>query len=60
MVAKANQYAHDHGLRQFTAYHGMWNASMRDFERDIIPMRPGKDMGMCANGIFNQGKLQSA
>jgi aryl-alcohol dehydrogenase-like predicted oxidoreductase len=59
MVAKANQYAHDHGLRQFTAYRGMWNASMRDFERDIIPMCLGKDMGMCAYGILNQGRFQT-
>lgn len=34
VVAKANQYARDHGLRQFVVYQGMWNAGMRDFERD--------------------------
>ena len=38
VVAKANQYARDHGLRQFSVYQGMWNAALRDFEREIIPM----------------------
>lgn len=38
VVSKANQYARDHGLRQFVVYQGLWNASIRDFERDIIPM----------------------
>jgi aryl-alcohol dehydrogenase-like predicted oxidoreductase len=38
LVAKANEYARNNGLRQFTVYQGMWNAGMRDFERDIIPM----------------------
>ncbi|PGH13979.1 hypothetical protein AJ80_06119 [Polytolypa hystricis UAMH7299] len=38
VVAKANQYARDHGLRQFAVYQGMWNAGMRDFEREILPV----------------------
>ncbi|KAJ5535553.1 hypothetical protein N7513_008739 [Penicillium frequentans] len=38
VVAKANQYARDHGLRQFSVYQGLWNASIRDFEREILPM----------------------
>ena len=37
-VAKANQYARDHGLQQFCVYQGNWLAAKRDFERDIIPM----------------------
>tara|TARA_R110002060_G_scaffold32554_1_gene43150 strand:+ start:3373 stop:3570 length:198 start_codon:yes stop_codon:yes gene_type:complete len=37
-VAKANQYARDHGLQQFCVYQGNWSAAKRDFERDIIPM----------------------
>jgi aryl-alcohol dehydrogenase-like predicted oxidoreductase len=35
IVAKANQYARDHGLRQFVVYQGLWNVAIRDFERDI-------------------------
>lgn len=28
-------------------YQGMWNAAMRDFERDIIPMTRDEGMGLC-------------
>jgi aryl-alcohol dehydrogenase-like predicted oxidoreductase len=35
VVTKANQYARDHGLRPFVVYQGLWNAAIRDFERDI-------------------------
>ena len=46
IVSKANQYARDHGLRQFVLYQGLWNASTRDFERDILPMCLDEGMGM--------------
>ncbi|KAE8310756.1 NADP-dependent oxidoreductase domain-containing protein [Aspergillus transmontanensis] len=59
VVAKANQYARDHGLRQFTVYQGMWNAAMRDFERDIIPMCRDEGMGLCPYGVLNQGRFQT-
>jgi aryl-alcohol dehydrogenase-like predicted oxidoreductase len=35
VVAKANQYARDHNLRQFSVYQGKWSAADRDFERGI-------------------------
>jgi aryl-alcohol dehydrogenase-like predicted oxidoreductase len=60
IVAKANQYARDHGLRQFVVYQGMWNATMRDFERDIIPMCKAEGMGLCPYGVLNQGRFQTA
>jgi aryl-alcohol dehydrogenase-like predicted oxidoreductase len=59
VVTKCNQYARDHGLRQFVVYQGMWNASMRDFERDIIPMCESEGMGMCPYGVLNQGRFQT-
>lgn len=59
VVSKANQYARDHGLRQFTVYQGMWNATMRDFERDIIPMCQDDGMGMCPYAVLNQGRFQT-
>lgn len=59
MVTKANQYARDHGLRQFSVYQGMWNAAMRDFERDIIPMCIDEGMGLCPYGTLNQGRFQT-
>jgi aryl-alcohol dehydrogenase-like predicted oxidoreductase len=59
VVAKANQYARDHGLRQFAVYQGMWNAGMRDFERDIIPMARDEGMALCPYGVLNQGRFQT-
>jgi aryl-alcohol dehydrogenase-like predicted oxidoreductase len=38
VVSKANEYARQNGLRQFSVYQGRWSAEHRDFERDIIPM----------------------
>jgi aryl-alcohol dehydrogenase-like predicted oxidoreductase len=59
IVAKANQYARDHGLRQFTVYQGLWNASIRDFERDIIPMCRDEGMGLLPYGTLGQGRFQT-
>ncbi|KAL4809625.1 NADP-dependent oxidoreductase domain-containing protein [Aspergillus unguis] len=45
VVSLANQYARDHGLRQFT--------------RDIIPMCLYEGMGLCPYGTLNQGRFQT-
>jgi aryl-alcohol dehydrogenase-like predicted oxidoreductase len=59
VVTKANQYARDHGLRPFVVYQGMWNAALRDFERDIIPMCRDEGMGLCPYGTLGQGNFQT-
>jgi aryl-alcohol dehydrogenase-like predicted oxidoreductase len=59
VVAKANQYARDHGLRPFVVYQGLWSAAMRDFERDIIPMCKDEGMGLLPWGTLGQGKFQT-
>lgn len=59
IVAKANQYARDHGLRQFVVYQGLWNASLRDFEREIIPMCRDEGMGLCPWGALGQGRFRT-
>ncbi|KAK1145723.1 hypothetical protein N8T08_003961 [Aspergillus melleus] len=59
VVAKANQYARDHGLRPFVVYQGMWNAAIRDMERDIVPMCRDEGMGICAYGALGQGQFQT-
>ncbi|CAO3668954.1 unnamed protein product [Umbelopsis ramanniana] len=59
VVTKANQYARDHGLRQFVVYQGLWNASIRDFERDIIPMCRDEGMGLLPYGTLGQGRFQT-
>ncbi|TFY67120.1 hypothetical protein EVG20_g4052 [Dentipellis fragilis] len=38
VVAKANQWARDHGKTPFSIYQGQWNVLKRSFEREIIPM----------------------
>ncbi|KIW21434.1 hypothetical protein PV08_02014 [Exophiala spinifera] len=59
LVTKANQYARDHGLRQFVVYQGAWNAALRDFERDIVPMCREEGMGICPYGVLNSGRFQT-
>ncbi len=59
VVAKANQYARDHGLAPFVVYQGLWNASIRDFERDIIPMCMDEGMGLIPWGTLGQGRFQT-
>ncbi|KAL4899016.1 hypothetical protein BDW74DRAFT_171791 [Aspergillus multicolor] len=59
VFAKANQYARSNGLRQFSVYQSMWNAALRDFERDIVPMCGAERMGICPYGVLNQGLFQT-
>jgi aryl-alcohol dehydrogenase-like predicted oxidoreductase len=59
IVSKANEYARQNGLRPFVVYQGMWNAAMRDFERDIIPMCRAEGMGLAPYGVLNQGRFQT-
>lgn len=59
IVSKANQYARDHGLRQFSVYQGQWNASVRDFERDIIPMTIAEGMGLAPWSVLGQGTFKT-
>ncbi|KAH8588315.1 sterigmatocystin biosynthesis dehydrogenase stcV [Bisporella sp. PMI_857] len=59
VVSKANQYARDHGLRQFVVYQGLWNAATRDFERDIIPMAKDEGMALLPYGSLGGGKFQT-
>ncbi|OGM47431.1 sterigmatocystin biosynthesis dehydrogenase stcV [Aspergillus bombycis] len=59
VVSKANQYARDHGLRQFVVYQGLWSAAKRDFERDILPMCRDEGMGLCPYGVLNQGRFRT-
>lgn len=35
VVAQANAYARQFGLRPFSVYQGRWSAAERDFERDV-------------------------
>ncbi|KAK9367900.1 NADP-dependent oxidoreductase domain-containing protein [Lipomyces kononenkoae] len=57
IVSKANQYARDHGLTQFSVYQGHWSAVMRDFERDIIPMCEAEGMALAPWGALGRGQF---
>ena len=59
VVSKANQYARDHGLRQFVVCQGQWSAANRDFERDIIPMCASEGMGLAPWGALGGGGFKT-
>lgn len=55
VVSKANEYARQNGLRQFSVYQGKWSAGDRDFEREIIPMCRAEGMGLAPWGALGGG-----
>ena len=55
VVAQANAYARQHGLRPFSLYQGRWSAAERDFEREIIPMCKSEGMGLAPWGTLGGG-----
>ena len=57
IVSKANQYARDHALTQFSVYQGHWSAAMRDFERDILPMCEAEGMAIAPWGALGRGQF---
>lgn len=59
VVAKANEYARNHGLRQFSVYQGLWSAATRDFEREIIPMTKDEGMGLAPWGALGSGRFKT-
>ncbi|ODN92759.1 aryl-alcohol dehydrogenase [Cryptococcus wingfieldii CBS 7118] len=59
IVSQANEYARQHGLSQFVVYQGLWNVSVRDLERDVIPMCRANGMGLAPWGALGRGKFKS-
>ena len=59
MNSKANEYARNHGLRQFFVYQDRWSAANRDFERDIIPMCRDEGMALAPWGSLGGGKFKT-
>jgi aryl-alcohol dehydrogenase-like predicted oxidoreductase len=59
VVAKANQYARDHGLRQFSVYQGLYNAAKRDAEREILPMVRDEGMAFASYQAIGGGKFKT-
>jgi len=59
IVSKANEYARQNSLRQFSVYQGRWSAEHRDFERDIIPMAAAEGMGLAPWGALGGGNFKT-
>lgn len=59
IVAKANEYAKTHHLRQFVVYQGEWSAAKRAFERDVIPLARMDGMGIVPWGVLGQGTFKT-
>ena len=59
VVTKANQYARDHGLRQFSVYQGAYSAARRDAERDILPMLRDEGMAFAPFQTLGGGKFKT-
>ncbi|OAX35876.1 Aldo/keto reductase [Rhizopogon vinicolor AM-OR11-026] len=59
VVAKANQYARDHGKSPFVIYQGAWNVMDRSFERDIIPMARSEGLALAPWNVLAGGKLRT-
>lgn len=59
VVSKANEYARNHGMRQFSVYQGRWSAAQRDFEREILPMCHAENMGIAPWGSLGGGAFKT-
>lgn len=59
IIAKCNEYAKAHHLRQFSVVQGRWNAAQRDFERDIIPLSRADGMAISPWGVLGQGMFKT-
>ncbi|TEB06261.1 Aldo/keto reductase [Coprinellus micaceus] len=57
VVTKANQYARDHALTQFSVYQGMWSILERSFERDIIPMARDEGIALAPWAVLAGGRF---
>ncbi|KIJ38045.1 hypothetical protein M422DRAFT_177234, partial [Sphaerobolus stellatus SS14] len=59
IVAKANQYARNHGKTPFCVYQGRWSILDRSFERDIIPMARSEGLALAPWGVIGGGKIRT-
>uniref|UniRef100_A0A8H8CFQ4 NADP-dependent oxidoreductase domain-containing protein n=1 Tax=Psilocybe cubensis TaxID=181762 RepID=A0A8H8CFQ4_PSICU len=59
VVARANQYARDHALTQFSVYQGAWNLMDRALEREIIPMARAEGMALAPWNVLAAGKFRT-
>lgn len=60
VVSKANEYARQKGLTQFSVYQGHWSAAYRDFEREVLPMCEAEGMALAPWGALGRGNFRPA
>ena len=58
-MAKANQWARDHGKTPFAIYQGAWNVMDRPIERDVLPMAREWGMAIAPWNVIAAGKLRT-
>lgn len=59
VAMKANLYAQQHGLAQFSVYQGLYNAAVRDCEREIMPVCEDTGMAFVAYGAQGGGEFRT-
>lgn len=60
VVAKANEYARQKGLTQFSVYQGHWSAAERDIERDVVPMCLDEGIALAPYGVLGMGYFRTS
>ncbi|PON23443.1 norsolorinic acid reductase [Trichoderma gamsii] len=60
VVAKANEYARQKGLTQFSVYQGQWNAAEREIEREIVPMCNDEGIALAPFGVLGMGYFRTS
>lgn len=59
IVARANQYAIDHGKTPFCIYQGQWNLSKRAFEKEVIPMAREMGLALAPWDVLGGGRFRT-
>jgi aryl-alcohol dehydrogenase-like predicted oxidoreductase len=59
VAMKANLYAQQHGLAQFSVYQGLYNAAVRDCEREIIAVCEDTGMAFVPYGAQGGGEFRT-
>lgn len=60
VVAKANEYARQKGLTQFSVFQGQWNAAEREIEREIVPLCIDDGIAIAPFGVLGMGYFRTS
>ncbi|KAK5652188.1 hypothetical protein OQA88_10685 [Cercophora sp. LCS_1] len=59
IVAAANTYAKVHGKTPFVVYQGAWSPTLRDMEREVVPMARKFGIAISTYGSAGSGKYKT-